>query len=143
MQYIYRRLILGGGSFITLLVLLGCAHGKDFKPVEGFPPDRALVYFYYPEKGPVKNQNYSIKLIETELGKLRYGRYFTYLSPPGKYTFYYDGRYGYATLSVELEAGMVYYLRFQPVKLLGGKIRFEMVPEVLAKVELLDCRLYP
>lgn len=124
-------------------ICLGCAHGRDFQPLESFPADRALVYFYRPGASGNKGGKYSIKCIETELGKLRYGSYFTYLTIPGTHTFYYEGRYGFGKITVDLAPGETYYIRIRNTGFLTSKIKFEQVPAMLALVEMIDCRYYP
>jgi hypothetical protein len=121
------------------LCLLGCAHGKDFKQIENFPYDKALVYFYRPSSHAASGQNYSIKLIETELGKLRNGSYFAYLADPGRHTFYYDGRYGFAKVTLDLFAGETYYIRGQPGGFLGTRFKLEQVHPVIGRMEIVDC----
>lgn len=125
------------------ILYIGCAHGVDYKPVEHYSADKALVYFYRPETSGPKGGKYSIKYIETELGKLRYGGYFTYLASPGRYTFYYEGRYGYCNITVDLSPGEIYYIRLRSIGFLGSKLKLELVPALMAQVELLDCRNYP
>ncbi len=125
------------------LFFLSCVHGKPYQPVESYPPDQALVYFYRPEAHGTKGGKYSIKWVETELGKLRYGSYFTYLAAPGSYTFYHESHFGFAKIEVNLLAGETYYIRFRARGLLGGKLIFELVPSSFAQVELMDCRYYP
>jgi len=109
--------------------------------VESFPFDHALVYFYRPGIYTASGQNYSIKHLETELGKLKNGTYFTYLAQPGPHTFYYEGQYGFAKVSVELHSGETYYIRGKPSGFLGTTFRLDLMHPVIAQVEIAECRL--
>jgi len=124
------------------LFLAGCAQGPGFKRIEEFPLDRALVYFYRPEASVASGQNYSIKMIETVLGKLSSGTYFTYIAVPGPQTYYYEGRYGFTKVSVDLAPGGTYYFRLRRTGFLGSSFKLEQVHPMVGQVEIMECRLY-
>lgn len=128
---------------MLLLLLSGCAHGPTFKPVESFPADKALVYFYRPSAYVASGQNYSIKWVESVLGKLQSGSYFTYLAQPGTQTFYYEGLYGFAKLTVELAPGEIYYIRGQPTGFAGSTFKLMQMHPVIGKLEIEECHFAP
>ncbi len=127
-------------AVVSFGCVLGCSHGQLYRPVENFPKDRALIFFYRPEGLGIKGGNLEIKGLEGLIGKLRYQGYFTYLARPGSQTFFHDSYYGFDKITLDLRPGETYYLRFYAKGIWNREVKFELVPEALARIELLDCR---
>ena len=133
-----RRRSIAWAAAALMTAMASCAHGPGFKKVEAFPQDRALVYFYRPSAFVAGGQNYTIKLVEAELGKLQSGVYFTYLAVPGLQTFYYEGLYGYTKVDVDLAPGGTYYIRG---RMKGYSMKLEQVHPIEGQVEIMECIL--
>jgi len=128
-------------SSLILGWVLGCAHGPIFQEMKDVPGDRALIYFYHPQESMASGGKYEVKWMEQRIGLLKTGRYFPYLALPGHYIFYVETLFSFSKKDMDVEPGTVYYARCRTKGWLRASLTMELVPPLLGRAEIMDCRL--
>lgn len=126
---------------LCLAGVSGCAHGPKFQEMRDVPPDRALIYFYQIKESMMSGSKFEVKWLEQKIGRLAPDTYFPYLVYPGQYVFYVETALTFSKIALQVEPGMIYYIRCRPRGFLDKDLAMELVPPALGRAEIMDCRL--
>lgn len=127
------------GFWLAALAALmtGCsASGPAFKPMEGIPADRGVVYLYSPSDSTIAGDA-TVKVNKIPITRIQTGGYFPYVGTPGS-AYFQIGPDAANITYVRVEAGKEKYLRASD---LTGRLKFAPVAPKEGRQEIAQCAL--
>jgi hypothetical protein len=131
-------------SFSIVVILTGCMTlGPEFKKIETFPDNKAIVYIYRPDSFIGGGVAYDVKVGETPIITLYNGGYYPYFSEPGEIEFWAKTE-AKSSVTIDIKPNTSYYIKGTVgVGFLVGRPHLIVVAPEVAKNEIEKCKLIP